>query len=84
MDWVIASGPVKAFNIVDDHLRVAVRSWAVKEATTVEAWMTFCQGGQQWGLLLAVLSDNGLCFLASSEGSRWSSRRTCVTQGSSQ
>ena len=62
MDWVIASGPVKVFNIVDDHSRVAVRSRAVKEATTVEAWTTFCQGGQQWGLPSAVLSDNGLCF----------------------
>jgi len=61
-DWFIASGPVKIFNIVDDHSRVAIRARAVKEATTVEAWATFCQGGQQWGLPAGVLSDNGLSF----------------------
>ena len=62
MDWAIATGPVSIFNIVDDHSRVAVRSRAVSEATAVEAWVTFCQAGQQWGLPAGVLSDNGLCF----------------------
>jgi transposase InsO family protein len=62
MDWVIATGVVKIFNIIDDHSRVAVRSRVVAEATTKEAWTTFCQGSQQWGLPAGVLSDNGLCF----------------------
>lgn len=62
MDWVIATGPVSIFSIIDDHSRVAVRSRAVIEATAVEAWTTFCQAGQRWGLPAGVLSDNGLCF----------------------
>lgn len=62
MDWTIRVGVVRVFNIIDDHSRVAVRSRAVTEATTVEAWTTFCQGAQQWGLPAGVLSDNGMCF----------------------
>jgi transposase InsO family protein len=62
MDWVIATGPVSVFNIIDDHSRVAARSRAVTHATTAEAWTTFCQAAQQWGLPAGVLSDNGLCF----------------------
>jgi transposase InsO family protein len=62
MDWTTAAGLVSVFNIIDDHSRVAVRSRAVNEATAVEAWTTFCQGGQAWGLPAGVLSDNGLCF----------------------
>jgi transposase InsO family protein len=62
MDWVIAVGVVKVFNIIDDHSRLAVRSRVVAEATTSEAWTTFCQAAQQWGLPAGVLSDNGLCF----------------------
>jgi transposase InsO family protein len=61
-DWVIATGQVKIFNIIDDHSRVAIRCRAVHEATTSEAWTTFCQGGRHWGLPAGVLSDNGLCF----------------------
>lgn len=61
-DWFIATGIVRIFNIIDDHSRVAIRCRAVTEATTSEAWTTFCQGGQQWGLPAGVLSDNGLCF----------------------
>jgi transposase InsO family protein len=61
-EWVIATGVVKIFNIVDDHSRVAIRCRAVAEATTSEAWTTFCQGGQRWGMPAGVLSDNGLCF----------------------
>lgn len=62
MDWVIATGLVKIFNIVDDHSRVAARTRCVNEATTVEAWSTFCQAAQVFGLPAGVLSDNGLCF----------------------
>jgi len=61
-DWVTAIGVVKIFNIVDDHSRVACRSRVVMEATSEEAWTTFCQAAQQWGLPAGVLSDNGLCF----------------------
>lgn len=62
MDWAIVTGLAKVFNILDDHSRLAVRSRAVNEATTEEAWATFSQGAEQWGLPAGVLSDNGLCF----------------------
>jgi transposase InsO family protein len=62
MDWTIATGLVKVFNIIDDHSRLSVRSRAVSEATTEQAWATFCQASQRWGLPAGVLSDNGLCF----------------------
>jgi transposase InsO family protein len=61
-DWVITMGVVKIFNIVDDHSRVAICSRAVVEATSEEAWTTFCEGAQRWGLPAGTLSDNGLCF----------------------
>ena len=61
-DYTIACGLVRIFNIVDDHSRVACRSRGVLEATADEAWTTFCQAAQMWGLPAAVLSDNGLCF----------------------
>lgn len=61
-DWTIAIGVVKIFNIIDDHSRLACRSRAVIEATGDEAWATFCQAAQLWGLPAGVLSDNGLCF----------------------
>jgi hypothetical protein len=32
------------------------------EATSEEAWTTFCQASQRWGLPAGMLSDNGLCF----------------------
>ncbi len=62
MDWVIATGPVAIFNIIDDHSRVVVRSRAVPEATSDQAWLTFGQAAQGWGLPAGVLSDNGLAF----------------------
>lgn len=63
IEWVTAAdGLVKVFNIVDDHSRVACRCRAVLEATSAEAWTTFCQAAQHWGLPAGVLSDNGLCF----------------------
>lgn len=62
MDWLISSGLVRVFNIIDDHSRVAARSRAVFEATTDEAWTTFEQASAVWGLPAGVLSDNGLCF----------------------
>lgn len=61
-DWVIATGVVKIFNIVDDHSRVLIRSRAVTEATSEQAWTTFCEGAQHWGLPAGTLSDNGMCF----------------------
>ncbi len=61
-DWVIATGLVKIFNIVDDHSRVACESWAVAQATGEEAWTTFCAAVQEWGLPAGVLSDHGLAF----------------------
>lgn len=61
-DFTIATGVVKIFNIIDDHSRVACRSRAVDAATAEEAWTTFCQAAETWGLPAAALSDNGLCF----------------------
>lgn len=62
MEWMIATGVVKVFNIIDDHSRVATRSRAVNEATSVEAWTTFCQAAQAFSLPAGCLSDNGLAF----------------------
>jgi transposase InsO family protein/transposase-like protein len=62
IDWVIATGVVKIFSIIDDHSRVAIRCRAVPQATSEQAWVTFCQGAQRWGLPSGTLSDNGLCF----------------------
>jgi transposase InsO family protein len=61
-DWVIATGAVKVFNIIDDHSRVAIRCRAVMSASGEEAWQTFSEGAQTWGLPAGTLSDNGLCF----------------------
>jgi transposase InsO family protein len=61
-DWVVATGQAKVFNIIDDHSRVAVRSRAVSIASGGEAWRTFSEGAQTWGLPAGTLSDNGLCF----------------------
>lgn len=61
-DIEIAIGLVKVFNIIDDHSRVAIRSRAVTEATSEEAFETFTQGAERWGMPAGTLSDNGLCF----------------------
>lgn len=62
MDWTIASGVVRVFNVIDDHSRVVTRSLAVNDASSVEAWTTFCQAAEEFGLPAGMLSDNGLCF----------------------
>jgi transposase InsO family protein len=62
MEWMITTGVVKVFNILDDHSRVLTRSRAVNEATSVEAWTTFCQAAQTFSLPAGCLSDNGLAF----------------------
>jgi transposase InsO family protein len=62
MNWTIATGVVKVFNIIDDHSRVAVRSWACLDDTGDNAWATFSQGASEWGMPAGVLSDNGLSF----------------------
>jgi transposase InsO family protein len=62
MDWVIATGVVKIFSVLDDYARVVVACRAVTEATSPQAWVTFCLAAQHWGLPAGVLSDNGLCF----------------------
>jgi transposase InsO family protein len=62
MDWFTASGIVGVFNVLDDHSRVVCRSRAVAEVTGEEAWATFGQAAQKWGLPAGMLSDNGLCF----------------------
>lgn len=61
-DWGIEAGLVKVLSMLDDHSRVALRCRAVPEATTDQAWLTFCEAAQRWGLPAGVLSDNGLCF----------------------
>lgn len=60
--WTIMTGNVEIFNVIDDHSRLACRSRAVSSATGDEAWATFSQAAQQWGLPAGILSDNGLCF----------------------
>lgn len=61
-DYTIATGVAKIFNIIDDHSRLACRSRAVDNATSIEAWNTFCEAAEIWGFPAAGLSDNGLCF----------------------
>ena len=60
--WPTCQGMVEVFNIVDDHSRLACRSRAVVTDSSEEAWTTFCEAAQVWGLPAGVLSDNGLCF----------------------
>lgn len=62
MDWVTVAGPVRIFNVIDDHSRVLVHSRAVLAATSEQAWVTFSQAAAVWGLPAGMLSDNGLCF----------------------
>jgi transposase InsO family protein len=62
MDWVIATGAVKVFNVLDDHSRVVTGSRAVLDAGGEQAWTTFSQAAQRWGFPAGCLSDNGLCF----------------------
>ena len=62
MDWVIATGPVVIFNLLDDHSRLLVRSHAAFHATTRIAWIAFCLAAAVWGMPAAMLSDNGLSF----------------------
>jgi transposase InsO family protein len=62
-EWLLASGATATvFNIIDDHSRVAIASRATSEASTAEAWATFCSGAAMWGPPAGMLSDNGLCF----------------------
>jgi transposase InsO family protein len=62
MNWTIATGGVKVFNIIDDHSRVAVRSRTCVDETGENAWTTFSEGAAVWGMPAGVLSDNGLAF----------------------
>jgi transposase InsO family protein len=61
-EWAITTGLARIFNIIDDHSRIVCRSRVVAEATGDEAWTTFCQAAESWGLPACALSDNGLCF----------------------
>ena len=45
----IATGVVQVFNIIDDHSRVLCRLTGGAEATTDEAWTTFCQAAATLG-----------------------------------
>ena len=60
--WETVAGPVKVFNIIDDHSRVLIRAMACDGETADNAWAAFCQGASQWGLPARVLSDNGVAF----------------------
>jgi transposase InsO family protein len=60
--WETLAGPVKVFNIIDDHSRVLIRPMACDGETADNAWAAFCQGASQWGLPARVLSDNGIAF----------------------
>jgi transposase InsO family protein len=60
--WETLAGPVKVFNIIDDHSRVLIRAMACDGETADNAWASFCQGASQWGLPARVLSDNGVAF----------------------
>jgi transposase InsO family protein len=62
-DWALAGGAhAEIINIVDDHSRLAVASWAVTSTTTEAAWEVFDAAAARWGLPTRCLSDNGLAF----------------------
>ena len=84
-DWVIATGLVKIFNIVDDHSRVGCESRAVAEATGEEAWTTFCAAVQEWGLPAGgAVGQRAVLLRASCAASRCCSKPGCVMPGSAQ
>src|SRR4051795_7407004 len=60
--WESVAGPVKVFNIIDDHSRVLIRAMACDGESADNAWAAFYQGASQWGLPARVLSDNGVAF----------------------
>ena len=62
MDWVIATGVVTIFNIIDDHSRVGVRSRAVDRGDHGGGVDHVLPGRTTVGAACGVLSDNGLCF----------------------
>jgi transposase InsO family protein len=61
--WTLADDTtIEVINIIDDHSRVCVASYAVPTCTSQEAWAALLIAAQHWSLPARVLSDNGLAF----------------------
>jgi len=56
---------VDIVNILDDHSRVCIRSYAVDGSTTgTDAWNAFVTGVETYGIPVRLLSDNGPPFIS--------------------
>ena len=62
-EWSLAGGQVvQVLNIIDDHSRVCVASFAAASITSPVLWEAFYSAGVSWGFPSSCLSDNGLVF----------------------
>lgn len=61
--WVLADGTTATvINVIDDHSRLIVASYAAPSETSQAAWEAFSRAVSRYGPPVGCLSDNGLAF----------------------
>jgi transposase len=76
--WVVATGAVEVFNVLDDHSRVVARSRAVATASGEEAWTTFSEAAQRWGFPPGACPTTDCASPASCAATRCCSSSDCA------